>query len=312
MAARRKGKALTRSKSKEPDFVLAEGKDGRNFVKIPLESKKDKRDKKINREYQEFDKSPRFPMCMESYDRGVSTKLSMNLIPPLVPSISSMRAKAKIQEVKDFRKAMEHILNNMGLSDGQLQQQSQTDFCRYDKSFPNDPPSEPIACQINTNKERLFDSEHSYTNRYKGRLFDSVDNSHPGKTSKGRLFDNELTHDNTVKGRLFDSEDANSDIDDEMLSDLTEDPSNEEDANSLSYEEELNLLHLMDDSGRIVWENYADEEEFESLVGTDVESIKSINEREFKAIDRSLIRNAHFTQYYLILETSAPTDHHNA
>merc|ERR1712179_498600 len=61
---------------------------------------------------------------------------------------------------------------------------------------------------------------------------------------------------------------------------VSEEPSNEDDSNYLTYEEELQLQHFMDDSGKIVWDNYINEEDLESVVETIDESIQSVCEEE--------------------------------
>jgi len=75
MVSIRKSKNASKNRIRETDFVLVEGKKDNSFDKIPVDSKRSKRSKKYSKKYKEFGKTPQFPMCMESYKRGVSTRI---------------------------------------------------------------------------------------------------------------------------------------------------------------------------------------------------------------------------------------------
>lgn len=290
----------------DPIYVLVEGVDDtKKFIKMPLETKielaknifempirnifnaSDIHSKYLfDTPYTEFDRVPRFPICMDTYDRGVSTDSMMDLRAPPSPSISSMRAKAKLQEAKDFRKTMEHMLE-MDLSD---------DVCICDNTYQNQYLSILEELHGNIGKERL-DSVDLEDNSDDEILSDLVEDPSNEDDCNSLTYDEQLqllhlmdacttedpTIDEDISGLTYEELQMLQLMDDSV----SEEPTNEDDRNYLTYEEELQLQHIMDDNGKIVWDSYVNEEELDSVVETNDESLHSVcgeeNEEELES-----------------------------
>lgn len=195
-------------KSKSPKFKLvrSDSNSGRLIVKIPLDPKL-----KIIEEDVIFDRNsggptntneltPSYPVCMTSYKRGVSPSGQMNLVLPDQPTLSMLRARAKIHFSEDVHKAIDLI-----------------------KSKVSDVYQQQTIVEVN----------------------------------------------------------------------------------SSSPKEDLDLIHMMDENGKIIWNTNEDEEDLEEVLGVTLAEMPTMKQEEFQNLDPSNIVDAYLTEDYIILETSS-------
>jgi len=197
-------------KSNSPKFKLvrSDSNSGRIIVKIPLDPKLKSIEEDVI-----FDRNsdgptntneltPSYPVCMTSYKRGVSPSGQMNLVLPDQPTLSMLRARAKIHFSEDVHNTIDLI------------------------------------------KSKVLDAYQQQT--------------------------------------------------------VVE-------VNSSSPKEDVDLLHIMDENGKIIWNTNEneDEEDLEDVLGMTLGEMPTMSQEEFQNLDPSNLVDAYLTEDYIILETSS-------